>query len=93
MIEFQPAFPHPLSGCLLCCFYSAGDIAAMPLGSDGLPAAVEKLRAPNGKIQLAGPLDLTMDPQSGTLYIADFGKQATFGADGSLVLLRPAAGR
>jgi hypothetical protein len=58
----------------------------------GLPTAVEKLRAPNGeKLQFNGPLDITLDPRSGILYVADFGKQSTFGADGSLSLLRPAS--
>ncbi|MGI9239988.1 MAG: hypothetical protein ACR2RV_04260, partial [Verrucomicrobiales bacterium] len=90
MIEFLPEFAHPLAGSLLCCFYSAGDIAVMPLGRDGLPVLVEKLRAGEGKLRLEGPLDISMDPLSGTLYIADFGKQANFGAGGSMQLLRPA---
>ncbi len=51
---------------------------------------VEKLRTPSGKLQLSGPLDITQDVHTGNLYIADFGKQSKFGADGSLVLLRPA---
>jgi hypothetical protein len=90
MIEYLPELDHPLRGALLVCFFSAGDIAAMPLGPDGLPAAVDKLRAPEGKLRLAGPLDITQDAATGVLYIADFGKQGSFGADGSMVLLRPA---
>ncbi|CAN5161744.1 hypothetical protein BH23VER1_BH23VER1_32120 [soil metagenome] len=90
MLEYLPRVSHPLRHALICCFYSAGDIAVMTLGEDGLPVAVEKLRGQMGKLQLAGPLDITMDPESGTLYVADFGKQAEFGADGSMVMLRPA---
>lgn len=91
MVEYAPAFAHPLANTLICCFYSAGDLAVLTLGSDGLPTAVEKLRASGGKkLQFNGPLDVTLDPQSGILYVADFGTQRKFGADGSLVLLRPA---
>lgn len=90
MIEYLPEFDHPLRHALLSCFFSAGDIAAMPLGEGGLPAAVDKLRGPAGKLRLAGPLDITQDPATGVLYVADFGKQGSFGADGSMVLLRPA---
>ena len=89
MIEYQPQFPHPLRGALLCCFYSAGDIAAMPLGADGLPTSVKKLRGPKNKLPFNGPLDLTMDPRTGILYVADFGTQNKFGSDGSMILLRP----
>lgn len=92
MIEYAPQFPHPLRGALLCCFYSAKDIAVMPLGDDGMPTAVAKLRGPSGKLQFKGPLDLTMDPSTGILYIADFDAQSQFGADGSLMMLRPASG-
>ncbi len=90
MIEYLPRGAHPLSHSLLCCFYSAGDIAVLRLAGDGRLAAVEKLRHAGGKIPLAGPLDITADPRTGILYIADFGKQAKFGADGSMVMLRPA---
>ncbi len=89
MIEYLPDFPHPLRHALLCCFYSAGDIAVMPLGADGLPTSVAKLRGREGKLRFRGPLDITMDRSSGILYIADFGTQGRFGADGSLVMLRP----
>jgi hypothetical protein len=92
MLEYLPNFPHPLQRALLCCFYSAGEVAVLPLGADGLPTTVAKLRGPQGKLALEGPLDITMDPATGILYVADFGKQATFGADGSLVLLRPISG-
>jgi hypothetical protein len=92
MIEYLPSFPHPLRNTLLCCFYSAGDIAVMPLGPDGMPTAVAKLRSPAGKLRFTGPLDITMDPSSGILYIADFGLQSKFGADGSMIMLRPAFG-
>lgn len=61
----------------------------MPLGASRLPTTIAKLRRPEGKLQLQGPLDITMDPETGTLYGADFGKQSAFGADGSMVLLRP----
>lgn len=81
---------HPLHKYLIWCFYSTGDIAVMSLGADGLPTTVEKLRIPTGKLQISGPLDITQDIRTGNLYIADFGKQSKFGADGSLVLLRPA---
>jgi hypothetical protein len=37
---------------------------------------------------LGGPLVITKDVCTGNLYLADFGKQNGFGADGSLVLLR-----
>ena len=80
---------HPLHEHLIWCFYSTGGIAVMPLAGDGLPAGVEMLRTPSGKLLLSGPLDITQDEQTGNLYIADFGKQNKFGADGSLVLLRP----
>ena len=86
MIEYQPPQSHSLNGALLCCFYSAGDIAAMHLGDNGLPVAVMKLRTKDGKLLLAGPLDITQDTKTGNLYIADFGKQRSF--DGGLVLLR-----
>lgn len=89
MLECLPNFPHPLQRALICCFYSAGDIAVLPLGPDGLPTMVAKLRGPEGKLNLTGPLDITMDPATGILYVADFGKQSIFGADGSMVLLRP----
>lgn len=78
---------HPLHEHLFWCFYSTGDIAVMPLGADGFPTTVEKLRTLAGKLQLSGPLDITQDPRNGNLYIADFGKQNKFGADGSLVML------
>jgi glucose/arabinose dehydrogenase len=90
MIEYLPSFPHPLRNSLVCCFYSAGDIAVMPLGADGMPTLVAKLRGPNGKLRLGSPLDITMDPASGILYVADFGLQSKFGADGSMAMLRPA---
>ena len=90
MIEYTPSFSHSLSGALICCFYSAGDLAVMMLGSDGLPVSVEKLRAPGKKkLSFAGPIDVTLDPDSGILYVANFGAQNKFGEDGSLVLLRP----
>jgi hypothetical protein len=89
MIEYLPDSPHPLCNALLCCFYSAGDIAVMPLGADGMPTLVAKLRSPTGKLRFSGPLDITMDPKTGILYVADFGLQSKFGADGSMVVLRP----
>ena len=89
LIEYLPHGDHPLKHALICCFYSALDIAVMPLGDDGLPTKVEKLRGPEGTLAFNGPLDLTMDPRSGVLYIADFGHQGKFGADGSMILLRP----
>ena len=89
MIEYLPEGDHPLKGALLCCFYSAGDIAVMPLGAEGLPTGVKKLRRPEGKLRLTGPLDLTQDPATGVLYVAAFGTQNRFGEDGTLVLLRP----
>lgn len=89
MIEYLPNEPHPLSHALICCFYSAGDIAVMPLGTDGLPASVQELRGREDKLQFNGPLDITMDPASGIMYVADFGTQNKFGSDGSLCLLRP----
>ena len=90
MIEYLPNFSHPLRNALLCCFYSAGDIAVMPLGANGLPKFVAKLRSPTGKLRFTGPVDLPTDPQTGLLYVADFGLQSKFGADGSMVMLRPA---
>ncbi len=81
---------HPLHKHLIWCFYSTGDIAVIPTGSDGMPTTVEKLRTPTGKLQLSGPLDIAQDRTTGNLYVADFGKQSEFGADGALVLLRPA---
>jgi hypothetical protein len=89
MIEYLPRDEHPLRHSLICCFYSAGDIAVMPLGENGLPTAVRKLRGREDKLSFNGPLDITMDPQTGILYVADFGTQNKFGADGSLCLLRP----
>lgn len=80
---------HPLDGQLIWCFYSAGDIAVMPLGEAGRVVIVEKLRTPSGKLLLSGPLDITQDQRTGILYLACFGKQNLFGADGSLVMLRP----
>jgi len=90
MIEYLPDFEHPLKHALLCCFYSANDIAWMPLGNDGLPEAVKKLRSPKGKLKFAGPLDITQDRQTGSLYVSDFGKQSLFGKDGSMIWLRVA---
>lgn len=92
MIEYMPTFPHSLRNALICCFYSAGDIAVIPLAADGMPTEVTKLRGPKGKLRFKGPLDITMDPSTGILYVADFGTQSKFGADGRLVLLRPATG-
>ncbi|MDQ8184739.1 Ig-like domain-containing protein [Pelagicoccus sp. SDUM812002] len=89
MIEYLPSESHPLSHALICCFYSAGDIAVMPLDATGLPNAVEKLRGREDKLQFNGPLDITMDPETGIIYVADFGTQNKFGSDGSLCLLRP----
>ena len=89
MIEYLRDSSHPLEECLFCCFYSTGDIAVLRLAGDGSLAAVEKLRQAGGKLDLAGPLDIAVDPRTGVLYIADFGKQAKFGADGSMVMLRP----
>tara|TARA_R110002096_G_scaffold16106_50_gene55357 strand:+ start:14560 stop:16320 length:1761 start_codon:yes stop_codon:yes gene_type:complete len=90
MLEYSPDFPDPLSGAIICCFYSAGDIAVMQPGADGLPVSVEKLRAPgNKKLRLEGPLDITQDPKTGCLYIANFGVQSKFGEDGTVVMLRP----
>ncbi|MCO8120110.1 Ig-like domain-containing protein [Stieleria sp. TO1_6] len=88
MIEYRPTFKHPLKTRILCCFYSAGDIAAIALGADGLPERIDKLRSPTGKLQLRGPLDITQDESTGSLYIADFGTQSKFGDNGSLVWLR-----
>jgi hypothetical protein len=92
MIEYLPKSPHPLRNALIVCFYSAGDIAAIPLGNDGMPTSIAKLRGPTGKLRFNGPLDITMDPDTGILYIADFGVQSKFGADGSMVMLRPTFG-
>ena len=89
MIEYRPASPHPATGCLLCCFYSSQRIAVLRLGDDGLPVDIAPLRSPNGKLSFNGPLDITQDPATGNLYIADFGTQNRFGANGSLKLLRP----
>jgi len=90
MLEYASERPHPLAGTLICCFYSAGDLAVMTLGSDGLPVRVEKLRdGDGGKLRFQGPLDITLDPASGSLYVADFGTQSKFGVDGSLHWLRP----
>jgi hypothetical protein len=93
MIEYLPKNPHPLRGALVVCFYSAGDIAVLPLGENGLPTAIAKLRSPTGKLRFNGPLDITMDPATGILYVAAFGVQSKFGADGSMVMLRPTFGR
>jgi hypothetical protein len=38
---------------------------------------------------LSGPLDITQDERMGIPYTACFGKRNQFGADGSLVMLRP----
>lgn len=89
MLEYLPNFSHPMQRALVCCFYSSGEIAVMPLGASRLPTTIAKLRRPEGKLQLQGPLDIAMDPETGTIYVADFGKQSAFGADGSMVLLRP----
>ncbi|QDT11470.1 hypothetical protein K239x_34680 [Planctomycetes bacterium K23_9] len=89
MIEYQPATKHPLSGCLLSCFFSAKKISAIRLGDDGLPISITSLRSGQGKLTFDGPLDITQDKQTGILYIADFGTQSKFGADGSLKVLRP----
>jgi hypothetical protein len=89
MIEFLPKKAHPLRNSLILCFYSAGDIAVLPLGKDGIPTAIAKLRGPSGKLRFKGPLDITMDPETGILYVADFGVQSKFGADGSMIMLRP----
>jgi hypothetical protein len=93
MIEYLPKSPHPLRGALIVCFYSAGDIAVLPLRKDGRPTSIAKLRGPAGKLRFNGPLDITMDPATGILYVADFGLQSKFGADGSMVMLRPILGR
>ena len=61
----------------------------MPLGKDGMPSAVNKLRSSSGKLRFAGPLDITQDPMTGSLYVADFGKQSLFGEDGSMIWLQP----
>lgn len=55
-----------------------------------MPTAVNKLQSPGGKLAFAGPLDITRAPRSGSLYVADFGKQSLFGEDSSMVWLRPA---
>ena len=59
------------------------------LSNDGQPVNVTGLRAAGGKLAFSGPLDITQDKRTGILYIADFGTQSKFGADGSLKLLRP----
>ena len=48
---------HPLASAILCCFYSANDVAAMVLGDDGMPVRISKLRGNRGKLQFTGPLD------------------------------------
>lgn len=92
MIEYRPPMEHPLASAILCCFYSAGDVAAMVLGDDGMPVQVAKLRGERGKLQFTGPLDITQDTATGSLYVSDFGKQSAFGSDGSMVWLRPILG-
>lgn len=89
ILEYSPQFEHPLQSSILCCFYSSNDIAAMILDQTGLPVRIEKLRGQNGKLSLAGPLDITQDTRTGHLYVADFGKQSKFGEDGSMVWLQP----
>ncbi len=89
MIEYLPVGSHLLRHALFCCFYSAGDIAVICLGNDGLPCRVAKLRAPKGKLPFIGPLDITMDPKSGILYVADFGTQNRFGKDGGMWMVQP----
>ena len=90
IIEYLPDQDPPLKHQLLYCFYSACDIAAMSLGKDGLPTRVRKLRSPSDKLAFNGPLDITQDPRTGSLYVADFGRQSVFGQDSSLIWLRPA---
>lgn len=90
MIEYLPEFAHPLKHTLINCFYSANKLAVMTLGSDGLPVHMAALEDPQGNTLIyAGPLDVTADPQTGTLYIASFGTQRLFGEDGVMFMLRP----
>ena len=65
----------------------------MPLDKNGMPSAVEKLRSPKNKLAFMGPLDLTQDPKTGSLYVADFGTQSKFGANGSMIWLEPVLGK
>ena len=91
MIEYAPRFAHPLSRTLICCFYSANKLAVITLGSDGLPVSIDALEDPQGNMLFfSGALDVTMDPETGFLYLAAFGKQNMFGQDGSMAVLRPA---
>ena len=71
-----------LQGALLVCRYSGGSdlIALVPDGPDGDISTV-KIGIP-GFTGFSDPLDLTEDPNTGNLYVSDFGT-------GNIILLRP----
>jgi glucose/arabinose dehydrogenase len=81
LIEYNgDAFPH-LKGKIIVCRYSGGkDLMVLGLGSQG--EVSETIVGLDGFTQLHDPLDLCEDPQTGYLYVSEFGAK-------KITLLRP----
>lgn len=45
--------------------------------------------AKNKVIQFTGPLDVTVHPVTNRIYVADFGRQASFASEGSVECFNP----
>ncbi|HZL36013.1 MAG TPA: Ig-like domain-containing protein, partial [Tepidisphaeraceae bacterium] len=76
------AFNGALDGKLLVAEYSAGDDIAV-LSTDGNGNIVSADRTVSGLTNFINPVDLTEDPNTGNIYVAELGGQR-------LTLLRPA---
>ena len=84
LIEYRAAGDtageRKLDGALLICRYSlGGDLIAVLLAPDG--GVAEIVEGIPGFTGFANPLDVTQDPATGHLYVADYGERA-------IVLLR-----
>lgn len=84
--------PGDLNGKLLMAYFSgARTIQTFEMDpATGLVTNTRPLENPDGQpITMTGPLDVTVDPESGRIYVADFGLQADFGVQGRVMMLEP----
>ena len=83
IIEYKgKAFDGKLDGWLMVCRYNIGaDIVALHRGPDG--SIDQSFGNITGLTNLTNPLDITQDPRSGAIYVAEYGGQR-------ITLFRPA---
>lgn len=85
VVEYQAeTFGGALKGRLLVANFGNGDdVTSIGVDSSGTPTSVEQLAS-----GFYNPLDVTADPVSGIVWVAEFGAQPT-GEGGKITVLRP----